>query len=105
MAEPTKRKTDIGPPHYEKFLPPIIRENYGKWKFHEIPRPGVVVLGICTAMISTRRLFFLFAAVSFGATGFHSPWPAATMCTGSSPRLWSSRYTVAPRCGSTTRTA
>ncbi|MGZ6143891.1 MAG: hypothetical protein ACXWLM_11175 [Myxococcales bacterium] len=42
-AEPTKRRTDIGPPHYEKFLPPIIKENYGKWKYHEIPRPGVLV--------------------------------------------------------------
>jgi sulfite reductase beta subunit len=40
MAE---RLTDIGPPHYEKFLPPIIKENYGKWKYHEIPRPGVLV--------------------------------------------------------------
>lgn len=44
MAETTqKRKTDIGPPHYEKFLPPIIKENYGKWVSHEIPRPGVLV--------------------------------------------------------------
>src|SRR5512138_948688 len=43
MAEPTKRKTDIGPPHYEKFLPPIIKENYGKWRYHENPRPGVLV--------------------------------------------------------------
>jgi len=38
-----KRITDIGPPHYEKFLPPIIKENYGKWKYHEIPRAGVLV--------------------------------------------------------------
>ncbi len=37
------RKTDIGPPHYEKFLPPIIKENYGKWKYHEILKPGVMV--------------------------------------------------------------
>ncbi|MFN3270017.1 MAG: sulfite reductase, dissimilatory-type beta subunit, partial [Candidatus Kapaibacteriota bacterium] len=44
MAETApKRITDIGPPHYEKFLPPIIKENYGKWKYHEIPRPGVIV--------------------------------------------------------------
>jgi len=44
MAETVqKRITDIGPPHYEKFLPPIIKENYGKWKYHEIPRPGVLV--------------------------------------------------------------
>jgi len=39
----TERKTDIGPPHYEKFLPPVIKANYGKWKYHEILRPGVMV--------------------------------------------------------------
>ncbi len=44
MAEDKpKRITDIGPPHYEQFLPPIIKENYGKWKYHEIPRAGVLV--------------------------------------------------------------
>ena len=41
--EKPKRVTDIGPPHYEKFLPPIIKENYGKWKYHEILKPGVMV--------------------------------------------------------------
>jgi hypothetical protein len=40
MAE---RKTDIGPPHYEKFLPPIVKKNYGKWDHHEILAPGVMV--------------------------------------------------------------
>ncbi|MBO8127895.1 MAG: dissimilatory-type sulfite reductase subunit beta [Peptococcaceae bacterium] len=35
-------KTDIGPPHYSKFLPPIIKENYGKWAYHEIVKPGVL---------------------------------------------------------------
>lgn len=44
MAEvKPKRVTDIGPPHYEKFLPPVIKENYGKWKYHEIMKPGVMV--------------------------------------------------------------
>ncbi|MFN3781749.1 MAG: sulfite reductase, dissimilatory-type beta subunit, partial [Candidatus Kapaibacteriota bacterium] len=44
MADTVKKRiTDIGPPHYEKFLPPIIKENYGRWKYHEIPRPGVIV--------------------------------------------------------------
>ncbi len=38
-----KRVTDIGPPHYEKFLPPIIKKNWGKWKYHEVPKPGVMV--------------------------------------------------------------
>ncbi|MHC4180006.1 MAG: 4Fe-4S dicluster domain-containing protein, partial [Planctomycetota bacterium] len=37
------RKTDIGPPHYEQFLPPVIKKNYGKWAYHEIPEPGVMV--------------------------------------------------------------
>lgn len=43
MAENTKRTTDIGPPHYEQFLPPVIKKNYGKWKYHENPKVGVLV--------------------------------------------------------------
>ena len=44
MSEaPKKRLTDIGPPHYEKFLPPIVKKNYGQWKHHEIIKPGVMV--------------------------------------------------------------
>ena len=35
-------KTDIGPPDYKKFLPPVIQKNYGKWKYHEILKPGVL---------------------------------------------------------------
>jgi sulfite reductase beta subunit len=38
-----ERITDIGPPHYEKFLPPVIKKNYGKWAHHEILQPGVMV--------------------------------------------------------------
>ncbi|MFH1416865.1 MAG: dissimilatory-type sulfite reductase subunit beta [Planctomycetota bacterium] len=38
-----ERKTDIGPPSYEKFLPPVIKKNYGKWKYHEVLKPGVMV--------------------------------------------------------------
>lgn len=37
-----ERLTDIGPPHFEQFLPPVIKANYGKWKYHEIPQPGVL---------------------------------------------------------------
>jgi sulfite reductase beta subunit len=37
------RITDIGPPHYEKFLHPVIKANYGKWKHHELLKPGVMV--------------------------------------------------------------
>ena len=44
MAEALQeRRTDYGPPHHEKFLPPVIKENYGKWKYHEIVKPGVMV--------------------------------------------------------------
>ena len=42
MALP-ERQTDIGPPHYEKFLPPVIKKNYGKWKYHEVLTPGTMV--------------------------------------------------------------
>jgi len=38
-----ERKTDIGPPNYEQFLPPVIKANYGKWKYHEILKPGVLM--------------------------------------------------------------
>ena len=43
MAETQERVTDIGPPHYEQFLPPVIKNNYGKWKYHEVLKPGVMV--------------------------------------------------------------
>jgi len=43
MATGTERRTDIGPPNYERFLPPVIKSNYGKWKYHEVLKPGVMV--------------------------------------------------------------
>ncbi|MHB8174817.1 MAG: dissimilatory-type sulfite reductase subunit beta [Nitrospirota bacterium] len=42
MAAP-KRKTDIGPPHYEQMLHPMVKANYGKWKYHENLKPGVLM--------------------------------------------------------------
>jgi dissimilatory sulfite reductase beta subunit len=39
----SKRTTDIGPPNYEQFLPPVIKANYGTWKYHEIVKPGVLL--------------------------------------------------------------
>ena len=35
-------KTDFGPPDYRQMIPPMVRENYGQWKYHAIPRPGVL---------------------------------------------------------------
>lgn len=43
MSEKPKRQTDIGPPHFEKFLPPVIKKNYGKWKYHEVIDGGTMV--------------------------------------------------------------
>jgi len=36
-------KTDIGPPDYHNFLPPVIAKNYGKWEYHEELEPGVLM--------------------------------------------------------------
>jgi sulfite reductase beta subunit len=41
-ATPSKRITDIGPPNYENFLHPIIKKNYGQWKYHESMGPGLL---------------------------------------------------------------
>jgi sulfite reductase beta subunit len=43
MSTAAERRTDIGPPNYERFLPPVIKANYGKWKYHEVLKPGVMV--------------------------------------------------------------
>ena len=37
------RITDIGPRHYSEFLPPVIKNNKGKWLWHEILEPGVLM--------------------------------------------------------------
>jgi sulfite reductase beta subunit len=37
------RITDIGPREPSEFYPPIIKNNYGKWLYHEILEPGVLV--------------------------------------------------------------
>jgi len=37
------RLTDIGPRHFEEFYPEVIKNNKGKWLYHEILKPGVLV--------------------------------------------------------------
>ncbi len=37
------RITDLGPPHYEQFMPAVIQKNKGKWLWHEIIQPGVLM--------------------------------------------------------------
>ena len=35
-------KTDIGPPYFWDMLPQVIKDNYGKWLYHEKVKPGVL---------------------------------------------------------------
>ncbi|MBW1667236.1 MAG: dissimilatory-type sulfite reductase subunit beta [Deltaproteobacteria bacterium] len=37
------RITDLGPRHFWQYFPPVIQKNYGKWLYHEILEPGVLV--------------------------------------------------------------
>ena len=37
------RISDIGPRKYDEFYPPVIAKNKGKWLYHEILQPGVLV--------------------------------------------------------------
>jgi sulfite reductase beta subunit len=37
------RITDIGPQKYDQFYPPVIAANKGKWLYHEVLQPGVLV--------------------------------------------------------------
>jgi sulfite reductase beta subunit len=37
------RITDIGPRKYDEFYPEVIRKNKGKWKYHEILEPGILM--------------------------------------------------------------
>ena len=44
MAEFQANKlTDIGPPKYDEMWPQVIKDNYGKWLYHDILEPGVLV--------------------------------------------------------------
>src|SRR5208337_1866987 len=52
------RITDIGPPAYDKFLPPVVLKNYGTWKYHENLAPGV----LCHVAESGDKLYTVRAA-------------------------------------------
>jgi sulfite reductase beta subunit len=55
---PAKRITDIGPPNFEKFLHPIIKKNYGQWKYHESIAPGI----LCHVSESGDKIYTVRAA-------------------------------------------
>lgn len=47
--------TDQGPINYKDQIPPIVKDNYGKWEYHEYPRPGVLKhVGPAGALYSVR---------------------------------------------------
>ena len=37
------RISDIGPHKYDEYFPAVIKKNFGKWLYHEILEPGVLV--------------------------------------------------------------
>ncbi len=37
------RITDIGPKKYDEMFPPVIAKNFGKWVYHEILEPGMLM--------------------------------------------------------------
>ena len=37
------RISDIGPHKYDDYFPPMIKKNFGKWLYHEILEPGVLM--------------------------------------------------------------
>ena len=69
MTPQPKRITDIGPPNYEKFLPPVIKRNYGQWKYHETLAPGV----LCHVAESGEKLYTVRAGLAAPAERPHHP--------------------------------
>ncbi|MFH1810468.1 MAG: dissimilatory-type sulfite reductase subunit beta [Pseudomonadota bacterium] len=85
VETPTKRVTDIGPPHFEQFLPEIIKKNYGKWKYHENPRAGVLLhvgesgdklwsVRAATARLASTKTIRLFADIAEKYCAGHLRW-------------------------------
>jgi sulfite reductase beta subunit len=38
----TYKTVEYGPYDYQDALHPVVKKNYGKWKYHEMPKPGVL---------------------------------------------------------------
>jgi sulfite reductase beta subunit len=57
-TQPAKRITDIGPPHYEQFLHPVIKKNYGQWKYHETIATGI----LCHVSETGEKIYSVRAA-------------------------------------------
>jgi sulfite reductase beta subunit len=42
ISERTWKTIESGPYDYQDALHPVVKKNYGKWQYHEMPRPGVL---------------------------------------------------------------
>ena len=43
MAQPQMRRAiESGVPDNQQYLHPLLKKNYGDWKYHDRPRPGVL---------------------------------------------------------------
>ncbi len=80
-----QRKTDIGPPDYKQFLPPVIKKNYGQWAYHENPKPGVLMhvaksgdrlysVRAATPRLVSIETIRLFADIADEFTGGYLRW-------------------------------
>ncbi len=96
MALP-QRRTDIGPPHYKDFLPPVIQKNYGDWKYHEVINAGLMVHvansgdKVWTVRVASPRLLATdslreFADLAEKYCGGISVSPPETTSNSSSPK-------------------
>ena len=57
MAQPQMRKpVECGVPDHMQYLHPVMRKNYGNWKTHDRPRPGVLPTPIRTQPRAGRAL-------------------------------------------------
>ena len=63
------RITDIGPRDYKEFLPPVIQRNFGKWLYHDILEPGVLM------HVSENGRESLYGAGGWRTYYEHLPYP------------------------------
>ena len=75
MSESAKKEMrtpiETGCPDGFQYMHPTMRKNFGQWKYHEHPRPGVLVHvahsgeEIWTVRAGTQRILDVFTSVSY----------------------------------------
>ena len=70
MSEKPRSPIESGCPDGFQYMHPVMRKNYGQWKYHEHPKPGVLrhvaYSGdeIWTVRCGTQRILDIFSYVS-----------------------------------------